>query len=696
MIFSEMKDKSWRSFYLSSQFLEEFKSIKPVWSDYAQVVFKRTYARPKSEGSLEDWWETVRRVVEGTYNIQKAHCKRYGLQWKDRKAQASAQEMYRRIFNFKFLPPGRGLWTMGTNIVYEKGSACLNNCGFVSTVDLDVDFSAPFCFLMDMSMLGVGVGADTKGAGKVVIQEPTFDPEVVHEIADSREGWVEAIRVVLEGFAGNNTIPTFDYSKIREKGSPIYGFGGVASGSEPLQKLISEITEILSNKIGEKITSTVIVDLFNVIGVCVVAGGVRRTAEIMFSDPDDEEFLSLKDPTELDKWKHIAKELKEKGLDKIKNGDKEEFTPEYLAVQKKINTHPLVTHRWASNNSIFGTAEMDYGPIVENIANNGEPGVIWLDNMRKYSRMNGVVDWKDERAAGCNPCAEQTLESFELCCLVETFPSKHESYEDYEKSLKFAYLYAKTVSLVRTHDQRVNAVMLRNRRIGCSMSGIVQAFEKFGRRNFLDNWCDSGYEYIQKCDKYYSEWLCVPRSIKTTSVKPSGTVSLLAGTTPGIHYAHSEYYIRNVRIQDTSPLVEACRKAGYPIEPCVYSPNSLVVSFPVKEEIYNKGKKDASIWLQVTNAVELQEKWADNQVSITVTFTKEEVSEIKDILEIFGPRLKSISMLPINDHGYAQAPYITITKEQYEEMRESITEINLSESIHEQDDKFCDGDTCTI
>jgi adenosylcobalamin-dependent ribonucleoside-triphosphate reductase len=307
---------------------------------------------------------------------------------------------------------------------------------------------------------------------------------------------------------------------------------------------------------------------------------------------------------------------------------------------------------------------MDYGSIVEKIADNGEPGVIWLDTMRERGRLADPPNHKDNRAMGCNPCAEQTLESFELCCLVETFPAKHDTYEDYQKTLKFAYLYAKTVTLIPTHDSRVNAVMLRNRRIGCSMSGIIQAMNKFGRRSFL-NHCDKGYDYIQRCDKHYSEWLCVPRSIKTTSVKPSGTVSLLCGSTPGIHYPHSEYYIRNIRVQDTSPLAEAATSAGYPVERCAYSKDSYVISFPVKEEHFERSKDDVSIWQQFANAADLQKWWADNQVSITITFTQKEKGQILSCLEHYEDKLKSVSLLPISEHGYVQAPYIKITEEEY-------------------------------
>ena len=684
--FFNTKDLNIRSFYLSSAFLEEYKGSQPNWgfSGVGYFVYKRTYARPLDEGGTEEWWQTCRRVVEGVYNVQKIHCKRLGLPWNDRKAQNSAQEMYRRMWDFKFLPPGRGLWAMGTDVMYLKGSAALNNCGFVSTRDIAVDFAAPFCFLMDMSMLGVGVGGDCKGTGTITIEAPEVATEDIFTIEDSREGWVEALRRLLNAYVGKCTLPTFDYSAIRPEGTPIKGFGGTASGPEPLKNMLSSIRYLLSCSVGKKITSGVIVDIFNLVGKCVVAGGVRRTAEIMFSDPSDEEFRSLKDSTDLKKW--------EKEQEATKMG-----SPEWQDLQSKINSHPLRTHRWASNNSIFGEVGMDYSDLVERIADNGEPGIVWLDTMRKYGRLSDPITNADERAMGSNPCSEQTLESFELCCLVETFPAHHEDLQDYKKTLKFAYLYAKTVTLIPTHDSRVNAVMLRNRRIGCSMSGITQAIAKFGRHTFFSEFCNEGYKYIQFADQYYSEWLCVPRSIKTTSVKPSGTVSLLCGATPGIHYAHSEYYIRRVRLQKNSPLVGAVLDAGYHVEDSAYNPGTEVVaSFPVKETYYDKGKADVSIFEQFMNAADMQFYWADNQVSITVTFTPEEKHLILPCLEYFDDKLKSISMYPSSDAGYTQAPYETISQDQYESLMQNVKDLDLSNSVHEVDDKYCDGDKCAI
>ena len=689
----EHQGRKIRTFRLSEEFLSNYKGKQPDWGPVGYFTYKRTYARPLEEGGTEEYWLTCKRVVEGVYNIQKQHCKALTLPWDDRKAQTSAQEMYERMWLFKFTPPGRGLWMMGTDLIYIKGGAALNNCAFVTTENLDVDFAQPFCFLMDMSMFGVGVGSDTRGTGKVKIQVPkTTDKTYVVE--DSREGWVDLLRVVLNSFVGKGYYPLdIDYSNVREMGSPIKGFGGVASGPQPLIDLIENITKLLWPKDDEPywIGSTQIVDLHNMVGVCVVSGGVRRTAEIMFGHYNDEGFRKLKDPSSLNEWSTELYELSQKSEEEKTPEDKQRVDE----LTELIANHPLRTHRWASNNSIFADVGMDYTSVADSIGSNGEPGLLWLDNVRGYGRMVDPLNWKDIRVVGSNPCSEQSLEDEELCCLVETFPARHDDFEDFKRTLKFAYLYAKTVTLIPTHNPKTNQVMGRNRRIGCSQSGIQQAKAKLGRREYF-RWCDDGYSFIQDLDKLYSEWLCVPRSIKTTSVKPSGTVSLLCGATPGIHYPHSEYYIRNIRVQEGSPLIQACIDAGYPVERDVYSSTSFVVSFPVREENFARSKDEVTIWEQFADAADMQRYWADNQVSVTVTFTPEEKKHIKACLEMYEDKMKSVSLLPILDHGYAQAPYITITKEEYETLTANLKPLDLTDSFHEAEDKFCDGEACTI
>jgi hypothetical protein len=196
-------------------------------------------------------------------------------------------------------------------------------------------------------------------------------------------------------------------------------------------------------------------------------------------------------------------------------------------------------------------------------------------------------------------------------------------------------------------------------------------------------------------DKIYSQWLCIPESIKKTSIKPSGTVSLLPGVTPGIHYAHSQYYFRTIRIDKTSSLVEPIRRAGYRVEESVYGDNTLVVYFPVEHPTFERSKNDVSVWEQVENIAQVQYYWSDNQVSATVTFKPEEAQDIPRILELYETRLKSISFLPLQDHNYPQAPYQEITGEAYLRAVAKLMPLEF-EAINtkEAQDEYCDGDKC--
>ena len=503
-------------------------------------------------------------------------------------------------------------------------------------------------------MVGIGVGFDTLGAGTLRIAEPTYTDDV-HIIDDSREGWVRSVQVLLDGFLCGQEVPKFDYSAIRAYGEPIKGFGGTSAGHGPLKELHENLSGLLSPKIGEEISSVDIVDIENLIGRCVVAGNVRRSAALAMGSFDDKEYLSMKN-------------------------DKEK----------------LMHHRWGSNNSFHAKVGMDYTWHAEQSQINGEPGYIWLDNARTRGRFKDPERDDDLKVMGFNPCVEQQLEDAELCCLTETFPAKHESYEDYLRTLKIAYLYGKTVTLSNTHWAETNAIMLKNRRIGLSQSGVVQAFNKHGRREMLE-WCDKAYDHVQELDKEFSDWLCVPRSVRTTSIKPSGTVSLLNGSTPGIHYPEAEYYIRRIRFSVGNVILKAIEEAGYHIEKDAYSPNTMVASFPVHEPFFQKGKSEATMWEQLEIAAAYQHYWADNSVSVTVTFNGDEAKDIKTALEMYESRLKAVSFLRFQETGYEQAPYEPITKEQYEEMSKNITPIDRIETEEQgAGTVFCDGDSCEI
>lgn len=649
-----------KRFELTENFISKYKNVKPNFgfNGLGEFVFMRTYSRIKENGLNEQWWETVRRVVEGIYSIQWEHIDYYGLGWNGNKSQRSAQEMYDRIFNFKMLGSGRALWSLGTPVVMDKGlTESLFNCSFISTEDT-TNLGKTFANIMDFLMLGVGVGLDVRGAENIVVREP-FEKEHLYVIPDTREGWVKSLELVVNSyFGGKNYV--FDYSKIRDAGEPIKTFGGVASGFEPLKKLHESVHRTLYSIVGEKITETAIADIANNIGVCVVSGNVRRSAEILLGD-GTEEFLELKDYN--------------------KNPNRQAFG-------------------WASNNSVISNIGDDYRSASERIKATSEPGFLWLENFHKYGRMReDEADGRDYRIRGTNPCGEIGLEAGELCNLVEVIPSNHENLEDFKKTIKYAYLFAKTITLLKTNWEETNRVLLRNRRIGLSMTGIAQFKEKFGLVE-LGVWQDEGYKLIQKYDEIYSDWFAIPKSIKTTTVKPSGTLSLLAGVTAGVHYPQANYYIRRVRLSKNSNLIKPLKDAGYNIEPAFEDKEgTVVVEFPVSLPEEMRTIDDISMWEQIKLAEFCQKNWADNSVSVTVTFSEDESKDLLSAIEYAQFGLKAVSFLPKIDGGvYKQMPYETIDKETFQKMSDKIKPIDFSDMSGTQavGEKYCETDVCEI
>jgi len=637
-----------------------------------EITFLRTYSRIKEDGTKETWTDVCERVINGMYSLQKDHAKLNRLPWSDSKAAASAKEAFDRLWNLKWTPPGRGLWVMGTPIVNDqRNSAALQNCAFVSTDSMTkLNPAKPFAFLMEASMLGVGVGFDDKGADKdFTIYAPEQGDTYV--IPDTREGWVESFAALLNSYLKPDTkSPVFDYTQIRPAGTTIKTFGGTAAGHEPLEKLHNHIRRIFDGRGGEKLTRVDLADIGNLIGVCVVSGNVRRSAELLMGRIDDDTFLNLKNP--------------------------EKF-PER-------NSYDPANPGWAwmSNNSVEVSVGQDLSRIVDGISRNGEPGVIWMDVTRKYGRLKDGINNKDWRAMGYNPCAEQSLESFECCTLVETYLNRHEDLEDFKRTLKFAYLYAKTVTLLPTHWEETNAIMQRNRRIGTSVSGVANFSDNKGLPT-LRKWLDAGYTVVKDYDKGYSEWLGIRESIKMTTVKPSGTVSILAGESPGVHWSvGGKYFLRAIRFRNEDPMLPLFKMAQYTVEPASEDPSGTsVVFFPVKSDA-KRSEKEVSIYEKIHLAATAQYEWSDNSVSVTVSFDPEtEKDVIKSVLHMHEGQLKTVSFLPSGNTIYPQMPYTQITEEDYESYRMKLFPIDLvgvyagmaADAIGEA---YCSTDACEV
>lgn len=659
------------SFKLREDFLGAYRSRKPpfgfqdaIGTSLGEITFLRTYSRVKEDGSKETWVDCCERVINGMYSIQKDWCKSNRLPWDNRKAHRSAEEAFDLLFDLKWSPPGRGLWGMGTPIVMEeKSSAPLLNCGFVSTSKISRDNpGAIFAWVMEASMLGIGVGFDVMGAEKRLRVAPSYlsEPKWTYVIPDTREGWAESVRHLINAYlAEGRTNLDFDYSQIRPKGEPIKRFGGTASGPEPLKQLHQSIRQVLEHTVYLGVRE--ITDLMNLIGVCVVAGNVRRSAEIAIGPQSSEEFLELKDYSK---------------------------NPERAA------------WGWMSNNTVIADVDDDLSHIVPGIHLNGEPGVLWLEQARSYGRMVDAPTRSDERIQGSNPCGEILLQSYEMCNISELYPSRSRDWNEFLRALKYAYLYSKTVTLLTTPWPETNAVMLRNRRIGVSMSGVVDFMEEHGVSE-LARTMDSGYRELQSYDRTYSEWLGVRESVRLTTNKPSGTVSLLAGVSPGIHWQPgSQHYYRLIRVAKDHELVRAAEAANYRVEPAESDPQgTAVIYFPMVRKT-KRGEHDVSVIEKANLAMLAQKWWSDNSVSVTLSFRQDEEALVEPLLKLVAGNLKSVSFLPLGDASYAQMPYTQASDQEIQDSQWNSLPIDLAAlyagSREAEGERFCTTDKCEL
>lgn len=636
----------------------------------------------------ESWADVVRRCVEGCYSIQREWAMDQRIPWSDAKALRSATEMYERMYTFKFTPPGRGLWMMGTEFVHKRlGSAALQNCAFVSTGD---NFIRAAEFLMEASMLGVGVGFDTNAAGEWVVNQGDVTGQV-YTIPDTREGWVESVRDLLSHYLCGTPLGLFDYEDIRPEGEPIRGFGGTAAGPEPLERLHSSLDDLFYGRNGEVLTERDVTDVMNMIGACVMAGNVRRSAEIAIGQPS-EEFINLK------------------------NYDDATGEAYHPAAKGRAG------HGYASNNSVRVSVGQDapYDEIADLMLERGEPGLFWLDVSRQYGRLSDPPTNADYRATGTNPCGEQTLESYEMCNLVETYPSNHATLDDYLRTEKFAYLYAKSVTLLATHWPETNSIMLRNRRIGLSMSGIFQFVEERGLPT-MRRWWRAGYDEIQRWDRVYSEWLCVRESIKTTSIKPSGSVSKIVkswfkgeqypGITPGIHAPVERQWKQRITVSKGDPLLPVLDASGYHMEPRRVQgkedpSGAMIVEVPMQGPPV-RTQNEVTMWEQAALTAACQADWADNSVSVSLRVHREkEGPQLGNLLHTYEGQFKSLSVMPYDEEGetYDQPPMEPITPMEYEAaVRASARggEPDFSSIYGGAGEvatgvKFCDTDACEI
>ena len=641
---------------LNEDFVKKYKTRTPPWNSLGFVVFKRTYARKiEGENRTEEWYETVKRCCNGILAIGAKLTKE------------EIETLYDKVFNLKCCFAGRALWQLGTDTVKKLGGDSLINCWAVA-VD---DPIRPFCFAFNEMMLGGGVGFNIQQEYVYDIPRVKHDVKIVRKdekdvdfiVPDNREGWVDLLRRTLQAFFF--TGKGFSYSTIcvRSKGSMIQSFGGVASGPEELCAGIDHIASILRARVGEKLRPIDCLDIMDIIGSVVVAGNIRRSALLALGDFNDFAYLDAKN------WS--------KGS-----------IPNWRAM---------------SNNSVVCN-KYEHLPqkFWETYEGGSEAlGLVNLKNCRAYGRLIDGKDYRpDKKIISCNPCGEANLEDREACDLFENFLPNIKDEEEFKVVAALGLKVTKSISCMNFVDEGTNQVIHENHRVGNSVTGFLQAPHLRDEKIF-----NRVYKHLEKVDEEYSKILGVKKSIKLTVVKPSGTLSLLAGVTPGVHPAYSPYYIRRVRMACGDPLIETCRKNGYHVEPVqnfdgTVNLDTMVVSFPVKTPPGTICAKDVTAIQQMDYAKWLQTYWADNSVSVTIYYKKEDLPAIKKWMEEnYDKNVKTISFCLHSEHGFKQPPYEEITEEQYKQFAKKtkpITRLDNDTGMGLSESMECSSGACPV
>lgn len=565
-------------FSLEPEYMARLRRLKAKFGDgFGEICFYRTYSRIKSDGGQENWHDVVIRVINGTLSIRKDWYKKNAVEWDEPYWQAYAYRMAVSMFRMQWMPAGRGLWAMGTQFVYERGAMALNNCGFTK-LGSNSRLSNDLHWLMDALMLGVGVGFEPI-RDDLKVYQPIGS--YTHYIPDSREGWADSIRLLVDAYTKlGSRKPVFVYELIRKKGEPIRGFGGKASGPEPLILLHQSIEKLFETPDIDVVRLKT--DLANLIGVCVVAGNVRRSAELSKGRVKDKIFLDLKNYElypEREDWGYM------------------------------------------SNNSVALEEDDDFellGEVARRVIVRGEPGVMNIKNF-KFGRIGKPIPVREDNADGLNPCGEIPLEDKELCNVVETLPTVCQTTQQWYEACEFASFYASCVSLLPTHRPETNQVVVRNRRIGVGIidwTGWILAdglhkVTKFMRR---------GYDIVTLTNRNRNAQAGVPEAIRKTTIKPGGTTPKLPAKTPGIGYPTFRHTLRRMRAAANNNICPVLDQAGVPWEPCYFDPiNTRIYEYPTLQGPADPAE-DITLWEQAMNLVTVQREWSDNAVSNTLYF----------------------------------------------------------------------------
>ena len=588
-----------------------------LMDQYQQFIHKSRYARwMPDESRRETWSETVNR---------------YASFWRAR-GQITVKEekkLYDAIHNLEVMPSMRCMMTAG--VALDKDNVAGFNCSY-----LHIDSPRSFDELMYVLMCGTGVGfsVERNFINKLPeIAETFHKTDSLIVVSDSKIGWASAFRELIAMlYAGK--IPQWDVSRVRGSGERLKTFGGRASGPEPLVDLFNFCIEVFQKAKGRKLTSIECHDIVCKIADIVVVGGVRRSALISLSNLSDQRMAKAKSG---DWWRNEGQ-------------------------------------RALANNSVAYTEKPDFQSFLSEMqtmyeSKAGERGIFSRVAAQKIAARNGRRD--AEQDFGTNPCSEIILRSNQFCNLSEVVVRADDTLSTLKAKVEVAAMIG-TLQATLTDFRYLRNIWKKNTEeealLGLSMTGIMDHPVIGSATDRTEQWLEELKDVAVKTNKKWAEKLGINQSVAITCVKPSGTVSQLVDSASGIHPRFSKHYIRRVRSDKKDPLAVFMEQAGFPVEQDVMSPSSSVFSFPVKAPKSSTTVKQVGAMQQLALWKAYQNHWCEHKPSITVYYTDDEFLQVAQWIWDNFDICSGISLLPVSDHVYQQAPYEDISAEDYNKL----------------------------
>jgi len=634
-----------------------------------EFVYLRTYAKwIPEEGRRETWIETVDRYISFM---------RENLG--NKLTEKEYAEVRMGILKQEVMPSMRLMQFSGE--AARRCNTCAYNCTFTAPVKLE-----DFAEIMYLSMQGCGVGFAVESQN--IEQLPQIMKQAgkkleTHVIADSKEGWCDALTLGLTTWYSGKDI-TFDYSQIRPAGARLKTMGGKASGPEPLKSLLSFARERILSRQGRRLRSIDAHDIICKIGECVVAGGVRRTAMISLSDLDDVEMRDAK-----------------KG--QFYNTDPHRSVANNSAVYEAQPTNAELMDEWV--------ALMKSGAGERGIFNRGSLAVTFPKRRTEYFKKVGFIgdDGVVRGSIGTNPCAEIILQSKQFCNLSEVIARAGDTEASLLRKARLAAIlgtYQSTLTKFGYISKDWTNHCSAERLLGVSITG--QWDSPVARHPEV---MSKVRDMAVKTNVAYAKRFGVERSMSVTAVKPSGTVSQTFNCASGIHPRHAPYYIRRVRISATDSLFKMMRDQGVPFYPevgqSIEEANTFVLEFPVKAPDHSKEarfKDDLTALDQLEYWKKVKLNFTEHNPSATISVSENEWISVVDWVQKNWEIIGGLSFLPRSNHVYRLAPYETITKEEYEERMSRFPKVDYSKLYaYERQDETemkkelaCAGGVCEI